>query len=208
MWWKILLALVVLLGGFLVYVASRPDEFDIARSVMVSASPEKIFPLINNGKRMDEWAAWQDLDPGVKITYSGPDEGVGSKSSWTSDGPMGHGSSSITESVPNKSVVYELEYTKPAMMKQTAELVIEPQGDQSKVTWSVRGTYDFMGKLVNAVMDMDAVIGKMFDDGLKNLKTMAENQPAEPATDTKPEADPTAKAEEPKEEAEPATPAK
>jgi hypothetical protein len=42
-------------GGVLAYAATLPDEFQVSRSTSINAPPEKIFPMINDLKRFNEW---------------------------------------------------------------------------------------------------------------------------------------------------------
>ena len=38
---------------------------------------------------MNAWNPWSEIDPQVQMSFSGPEEGVGSKTSWNSEGEMG-----------------------------------------------------------------------------------------------------------------------
>jgi len=115
---KIIIGFVVVLGGFLLYATTLPAEMHISRELEMKAKPERIFPYINNSKKANEWMPWQDSDPGVKMSFSGPEEGVGSKSSWDSKGKMGTGEALVVESIKNQVVKTQLSYTKPFQMSQ------------------------------------------------------------------------------------------
>ena len=49
--------------GILAYAATLPDTFRVQRSVSIKAPPEKIFPLINELKIMNEWNPFAKQDP-------------------------------------------------------------------------------------------------------------------------------------------------
>ena len=49
------IAAVVLVGGLLAYIASRPDSFRVQRMTTIKAPPERIFSQINDFQR---WYAW------------------------------------------------------------------------------------------------------------------------------------------------------
>lgn len=51
----ILMLVVVALAAILVYAATRPDSFRVARSLGIAAPPEKIYPLINDLPHWREW---------------------------------------------------------------------------------------------------------------------------------------------------------
>lgn len=171
---KILIGIVLIIGLIAAYAAVQPAEYVIARSISIKAPASEIFPWINNSKKMNEWMPWIELDPKVVMTYSGPDEGVGAKSSWTSEGQMGVGSATISESTPNELVKTRLEYTKPFEMVQEAQMSITEKDGASVVRWSVSGKNNFIGRFFCVFMNMDKMVGNSFEKGLSKLKTTLE----------------------------------
>ncbi len=173
---KALLTVAVILGVFLVFIATQSPDYSISRQVVVKASPEKLFPYINNSKRTNEWMPWKESDPNVQMNYSGPDEGVGSTASWDSEGQMGTGKAEVIESKINESVKTKLTYTKPFPMTQMAEMNLNPQPDGTVVRWSVEGQNNFIGRIFCFFMNMDKMVGGEFEKGLNKLKSMVESQ--------------------------------
>jgi uncharacterized protein YndB with AHSA1/START domain len=171
---KIIGGIVVVLGIFLGYVAIQPSEMHVSRELLIKASPEAIFPYINNAKKADEWMPWKDSDPNVVMSYSGPEEGVGSTSSWESTGRMGVGKAVIVESMPNQLVKTQLSYTRPAEMSQLAEISLTPASEGTMIKWSVSGKNNFVGRIFCAFMNMDKVVGGQFEQGLNKLKSLVE----------------------------------
>lgn len=171
---KLLIITVVVLGSFLTYVALKSSANNISREIVIKATPEILFPYINNSKKMNDWMPWQDSDPSVKILYSGPDEGVGSKSSWDSLGKMGTGTAVIVESSLNKTVKTQLSYTKPMEMVQLAEVSLTPVDGGTKVKWSVDGHNGFIFRLMGIIMNVEKMVGGEFEKGLSKLKNSAE----------------------------------
>lgn len=171
---KILISVAILVAGFLSYVAIKPSNMVITRELVIKAPPEKIFPYINNAKKADEWMPWKDSDPGVQMQYSGPEEGVGSKSSWDSKGQMGTGSALVVESIPNQSVKTQLTYTRPMEMSQMAHIMLTPTPEGTLVKWSVDGHNNFICRMMSVFMDMDKMVGDEFVKGLTKLKSITE----------------------------------
>lgn len=159
---------------FLIYVANQPAEMSIQRELMIKAPVEAIFPLINNSRKANDWMPWAEVDPNVKMIFSGPDEGIGSKSAWDSSGQMGTGHAVVIESIVNRSVKTQLTYTKPMAMSQLAEVSLTPSGEGTVVRWSVVGENTFIGKFFGVVMNMDKIVGGQFEKGLANLKATVE----------------------------------
>lgn len=171
---KIAGALAVIVAGFLVFVALQPADYTISRQITINAPVEKIFPYLNNSKLAEKWGPWTEEDPEAKMVYSGPDEGVGSKASWDSPGKLGTGSATIVETIPNEKVGIKLEYTKPMTMIQDAEYLVQNNGSQTVVTWKVSGKNTFPGRVMCFFINMDKMVGSMFEKGLANLKALAE----------------------------------
>lgn len=171
---KIGLAVLVIILGFLAYVAMQSPDYTISRSITINAPAEKVFPYLNNSKLAGEWGPWTEIDPEAKMIVSGPDAGVGSKTSWEGGKQLGTGSATITESIPNQKVHIKLEYTKPMIMTQESDYLLESLGNQSAVTWKVTGKNTFIGRVMCFFMDMDKMVGGMFEKGLTKLKGIVE----------------------------------
>jgi hypothetical protein len=173
---KILLLLFALIAGVLGYVAIQPSEYLIAREILIKASPDVIFPFINNPKKVGEWMPWKEMDPHVQVTYEGPEEGIGSKSVWNSPGKMGIGEALVVESNSGQNVKTLLNYVKPMPMSQMAEITLNESASGTIVQWSVTGKNNFMGRLYCIFQHLDQMIGDHFEAGLANLKNYVESR--------------------------------
>ena len=68
---KILILLVVVIGGLAVYVARQPDHFRIERRATVNAPPQAVFTQVNDFRKWDDWSPWAKLDPDAKVVVRG-----------------------------------------------------------------------------------------------------------------------------------------
>jgi len=181
---------IVLVAGLVllpVYIALQPSDFAIERTAAIQAPASAIYPHLQSLRAMNEWSPFAKGDPAMKITYSGPDSGVGASSSWQSD-KSGSGSSTITRAVPNEEVEMRLDFTAPMTATNTARFMLQPQGDATRVTWRMEGHRGFLAKAFGLVVNMDKVVGGEFEKGLASVKTLAESEArAAPATATTPE---------------------
>jgi len=173
---KIGIALALAVLAIVGFAALQPADYTISREITINAPAEKIYPYLNNSKLAEQWGPWPEVDPNAKMTYSGPDAGPGSKASWDSSGQLGTGSATISESVPNQKVVIQLEYSKPMGMTQLSEYLVRSSGNQSVVTWKVSGKNTLPGRIMCIFINMDKMVGGMFEKGLSNLKTLVEKQ--------------------------------
>jgi hypothetical protein len=181
---KVLLGigLVVLLGvGLLVIVvAMQPSEFRITRTATIGAPVSAVFAEVNNLHHWQDWSPWAKRDPNAKTTFEGPDEGTGAVFRWKGNEQIGAGSMTITESQPNKLVRFNLHFTEPWESTSTAELTFEPQGDKTAVTWVMFGPRSFLEKAVCLFLDMDAMVGGDFEQGLANLESVVRKRSSSP----------------------------
>jgi hypothetical protein len=174
---KALLGVAAVIVLFLGYVALKSPGYEVSREITINASADKIFPHMNNSKLAEKWGPWMETDPGAKMNYSGPDAGVGAKTSWDSTGQLGTGSATIVESVPNEKIGIALEYSKPFVMTQHSDYLLKAAGNQTLVTWRVTGKNNFAGRLMCSFFNMDKMVGGMFEKGLQNLKRLVEVNP-------------------------------
>ena len=171
---RILLVFAGLIAAFLVFVAMKPADFRVTRSIKMAASPEQVFPQVNTLQSWEGWSPWAKLDPNATLTYQGPPAGVGASYSWKGNSEVGEGTSTITESHPHDLVKFKLEFKQPFEDTSIVEFTFQPEGEQTVVTWSMSGRSNFMGKLVCTFMNMDKMVGGKFEEGLASMKAIVE----------------------------------
>jgi uncharacterized protein YndB with AHSA1/START domain len=170
----ITLVVVLLIAALLIYAATRPDSFRIQRSTTIKAPPEKIFPLINDFEGWRAWSPWENLDPALKRSYSGPKSGKGAVYAWEGNNDVGHGRMEIDESSAPSRIVIKLDFLKPFEAHNIAEYTLAKQGDATNVTWAMHGPSPYLAKLLGVFCSMDSMVGSKFEEGLANLKALAE----------------------------------
>jgi carbon monoxide dehydrogenase subunit G len=164
----------VVLAGILIFAATKPDIFRVQRSTSINAPPEKIFPLINEFDRWGTWSPYEKRDPAMKRSRSGPSSGKGAVYGWEGNSQIGTGRMEIMEALPPSKIVIKLDFLKPFEAHNTAEFTLEGKGDTTSVTWAMHGPANYISKLMGVFINMDSMIGKDFEAGLANLKTVAE----------------------------------
>ena len=171
---SIVVALAVIVVALLGFAATKPDTFHISRAVSIKAAPETIFAHINDFRSWGAWSPWEKLDPALQRTYSGAAIGAGATYEWKGNSDVGAGRMEILESSPSSKLNIKLAFTEPFEAHNTAEFTLTPEGDATKITWAMHGPNQFLGKVMSIFVDMDNMIGKDFETGLTNLKTIAE----------------------------------
>ena len=170
----IVIAIAVVIAAILMIAAIRPSAFEVKRSIVVSASPERVFPLIDDFNDWRTWSPYETKDPAMTRTYGGAESGKGATYAWDGDKNVGSGRMEILEaSVPQK-IVIKLDFFTPFEGHNTAEFTMLPQGDGTHVTWLMHGPANFLSRLIQVFINLDNMIGKDFEAGLANLKKVAE----------------------------------
>jgi len=166
--------LAIAIAAVLILAATKPTTLRVQRSVSINAPPERIFSLISDFHQWVTWSPYEQKDPAMKRTYSGTERGRGAVYAWDGDKNVGSGRMEILDvSAPSK-IVIKLDFFKPFEGHNTAEFTMLPQGDGTHVTWLMHGPANFMSRLIQVFMNLDNLIGKDFEAGLANLKTITE----------------------------------
>ena len=165
---KYLLGLLVLLVAIAFLL---PSAYSAQRSMTINAPAEKVFPLIANQKEWKRWSVWNQRDPAMTMTYAGPEAAVGSKWTWKSKSE-GNGGMEWSAVEANKRIGFVL--TMEGMSPSTGELQLTPQGNGTKVVWTMNGDAG-MNPIVRWLgLFMDKMVGPDFEAGLTHLKKLAE----------------------------------
>jgi uncharacterized protein YndB with AHSA1/START domain len=163
----IALILSVVVGGYLL-----SPKFTVTRSTTISASADKVYALVADPREWKRWSVWNQRDPAMEITYSGPASGVGAAWAWKSKSE-GDGKMTLVIAEPARRVGFDL-YFPEFDSTSHGELTFAPEVNATKVTWTMHG--DMGGNPLARwfTLFMDGMVGKDFEGGLANLKALAE----------------------------------
>jgi hypothetical protein len=160
---------------FLIVVAMQPSDFKVERSATMRAPAPAAFAQINDFQNWQAWSPWEKVDPALKRQYEGPKAGTGAVYAWQGNKDVGEGRMTITESKPAELVRIKLEFFKPFAATNSAEFSFKPAGAESTaVTWTMTGQNNFLSKAICMFVNMDKMVGGMFEQGLTQMKTVVE----------------------------------
>ena len=166
--------LVVGIAVVLILAAVKPDQFRVSRSAMIKAPLEKIFPLINDFKAWTAWSPYENKDPEMKRIYGPTTAGKGATYAWDGNGNVGGGNMLITDAPAPSKVALDLNMTRPMTAHNKVEFRLTPAGDSTTVTWTMTGQNNFLSKAICMFVNMDKMVGGMFEHGLTQMKTVVE----------------------------------
>jgi hypothetical protein len=170
----VIAALVALLAAILIFAATRPDSFSVQRTTSIKTPPDKVYPLITDFHRWDAWSPWEKMDPAMKRTFGGASSGKGAVYAWEGNSKVGAGRMEIVDAAVPSKVTIQLDFIRPLEGHNVAEFTLQPKGDMTDVTWTMRGPSPYPAKVMGVFFNMDKMIGNDFETGLANLKNIAE----------------------------------
>ena len=169
----ILILIIVVIAVILILASLKPKTFRVMRTAIIPASPDKIFPHINDFRNWKTWSAWDKKDLSMKTTYSGSPDSKGAIYEWSGNKTVGSGRLEIVESIAPTLVVVKLDFITPfeGHNKATFSLLAVPEG--TNVVWVMDGPMAFIPRIFSIFFSMDKMIGKDFEDSLKSLKAVS-----------------------------------
>jgi uncharacterized protein YndB with AHSA1/START domain len=161
------LAAVLVLGGYAI-----SPKFTVERSVVVAAPAAKVYALVDDPRRWNDWAIWNRRDPAMAITYSGPPRGAGAVWSWKSK-TQGDGTMTFTGAEADKRLGYDLFFPDFGTTSR-GELLFAAEGEGTRVRWIMHGDMGSNPLFRWMALMADGMVGQDFEAGLAGLKALAE----------------------------------
>lgn len=165
----VLIAIILIGGMFL------PKNFSVSRSSSIAASDTVVYKNIANFNNFLKWNAWSKMDPKAKVDVSGTPEQVGHKYHWTGE-ESGEGEMTLSEATPYTAIKMDMKFIKPWESSSKVGFNLAKEGANTNVTWTMEGDHNIISKWMCVFMDMDAMIGKDFEQGLQSLKELSEKK--------------------------------
>lgn len=144
-------------------------EYTVVRSALVPADASTVHAFLDDFHQWRLWSPWEDLDPDLQRTYTGPDRGVGARYAWKGNRKAGEGSMEITASEPDH-VDVRLTFLKPFAATNDVRFTLTPVDAGTTVEWRMHGEQRGLWGLVGRLMNMDKVVGRDFEKGLARLQ--------------------------------------
>ena len=163
----------VLLILFLAMIA--PKTYNVFRTIEISRPKAEVFEYLKSLKKMDEWSPWAKKDSDMEKKFTGTDGEVGAVSYWNGNKDVGEGEQEIIRIIEGERIESELRFLKPWRSTSDCYTQVDEVGSgTTKVTWGFSGKNKFPMSIMMLFMNMDKMVGKDFEEGLKNLKAVLE----------------------------------
>lgn len=174
---KILISLISIIVLLLIIALFLPKDFKFEKSIDIRKNKIEVYNYIKYLKNQDNWSVWAKMDPNMKKEYSGTDGTPGFISRWDGNDDVGKGEQKIISLIENSRIDYEIKFTEPWESKSPAWISVESiDSNTTLVFWGMSGKMPYPTNLFSLFMDMENMLGKDMQEGLKNLKTEMEKE--------------------------------
>lgn len=167
--------LVVVLAIILILVVTMfviGKKYHFETSTVLHAPIEKVYAQASSSQKFNQWNPWMDLDPSLKVSYTGTQGEVGDEYCWEGNDDVGKGCHVITELILNQKISTKMMFKIPFESDATSDILLQKEGDNTKITWSMDCELDYPMNLMKIFMDSQ--MKKSYDKGLNKLKTLVE----------------------------------
>lgn len=145
--------------------------YQIARTVEIAASPQRVFDFVADYATWTTWSPWLIADPAAKVTVSSPANQTGSTYAW--DGSVtGQGELHHRRLVPGKLVEDELRFIKPFKSICSTSFELQPTSQGTRVTWNMQGKMPWF--MFWMIPMLKTFVGMDYQRGLAMIKDQIE----------------------------------
>ncbi len=172
----IIIIIVILVAIPLITALFVKKDYAVEKEITINKPRQVVFDYIKMLKNQDNYSVWAARDPNMTKAYTGTDGTAGFISSWQSKNKeVGSGEQEILKVTEGERIDFKLRFKEPFEAQADAYMTTEAAGEQqTKVKWGFKGATPYPWNFMNLFIDMDKAVGKDFETGLTNLKTVLE----------------------------------
>lgn len=170
----LVIVLIIAVLAILTFVTST--DFAIERETTINKPKDEVFAYAKMLKNQNEWGPWFKQDPAMKQEYRGVDGTPGFVSSWVSE-TVGTGEQEIKSISDGERIETEIRFKAPFESTANVYFTTESAGENTtKVKWGFTSTMPRPMNLMTLFLNLDDALGKDYEQGLANLKSILESQ--------------------------------
>jgi effector-binding domain-containing protein len=175
---RILLVLLAVIVILIAVAYLLPSKVCIKRKAAIKAPRELVYFHVNYLKSWEKWSPWHKMDTTMKITYSPLTLGKGAFYAWESKNEqLGTGKYIITEAAMYDSICNDMYFmNSPKPTKGGFRFKEIPEG--TEIVWWMQSDLGYNPFMRWMGLFFDKMVGKDFEKGLSNLKTLCEGIPS------------------------------
>ncbi len=128
--------------------------YQVQRTITIDSEPEQVYDKIVDLHKWAAWSPWEDMDPSMSKSYTGPDAGVGASYSWKGNRKVGEGNMTITDVTEPNRIALDLHFLKPFKAQNETMFSLDPAGAGTEVTWTMTGTHSILSRIMSVFVSM------------------------------------------------------
>ena len=168
----ILLGLIALI---LLLAAIAGTALNYEQSILIQASPDKVWNNMNTLHAINQWNPWMGIDPTMKVQYNGIDGTPGASFSW--DSPVknvGAGGQTILSIKDRSELATRVDFLRPFKSTGLADFKMIQDNNAIRVSWSIKSSMPYPVNIIKLFGGIERNMGRDFSKGLNKLKTLCE----------------------------------
>jgi len=172
------IGILILIAIPLIVALFVKKDYAVEKEIVINRPHHAVYNYVVLLKNQNNYSKWATMDPKMKKTFKGTDGTVGFVSRWeSSDSDVGTGEQEILKIIPGSRIDYELRFIEPMKSKDFAYMLVDSLApNQSIVKWGFSGKMTYPSNLTLLFMDISAMIGNDFSEGLSHLKSILETE--------------------------------
>lgn len=172
---KVLYGIVAVIVLLILVGLALPRSSRVEVQTEIDANAATVFAQLNDFRRFSLWAPLTDIDPNVRILYSGERRGVGSTMTWNG-GLAGSGTQTITASRPFEGI--DIIMNRGETGEANTWFTLAQDDGVTTVSWGFETDYglNILGRYLAPLFSR--IVAREYRSGLARLKELAESLPA------------------------------
>lgn len=155
-----------------------PTEQRVEKSILINATPSKVYQQMMMLQNFNNWGVWGKADSTIKYTTEGADGVVGTKVSWQgSPFIAGKGEITLKKLQQDKLIRHDVNLLEPQPLQANSTFELNPVGNQTEVKWTFIVPSERPFNIFNIFYNLDKEKGADFSAGLTALKLLVEKMP-------------------------------
>lgn len=146
-----------------------PHTVEVTRTATLNASPEEVFPHLEDLEAWTAWTPWGDVESRIE----GASRGAGATRIWD-DPNLGSGTLTLTSVIPLRSVEYRADVEGGLTFSGT--LAVEPDGDGTSVTWTESVSWGMNPLMGWTGLGLGESQGRQLEQTLARLREVVERR--------------------------------
>ena len=162
----ILAAVATVVVVFLIVVALQPSDFKVERSATMRAPAPAAFAQVNDFHNWRAWSPWEKIDPALKRQYEGPEGRHGRSLCLAGQQGRRRRPHDDHREPAGRAGAHQARVLQAVRGDEYRRIQLQARGRRTAVTWTMTGQNNFLSKAICLFVDMDKMVGGMFEQGL------------------------------------------